>query len=51
MVICAHFAAAIPNLRTMELDIDEVPWKPKLLTKPGGLPTLGASQVTTAGIR
>ncbi len=33
-VICAHFAAAIPNLRTMELDIDEVPWKPKLLTKP-----------------
>ena len=24
----------IPNLRIMEFDVDEVPWKPKLLTKP-----------------
>jgi galactonate dehydratase len=33
-VICAHFAAAVPNFRIMELDVDEVPWKPKLLTRP-----------------
>jgi len=33
-VISAHFAAAIPNFRIMELDVDEVPWKPKLLTRP-----------------
>jgi len=32
-VISAHFAAAIPNFRIMELDVDEVPWKPKLLTR------------------
>ena len=28
----AHFCAAIPNFRIMEFDVDEVPWKPKLLT-------------------
>jgi galactonate dehydratase len=33
-VISAHFASAVPNFRIMELDVDEVPWKPKLLTKP-----------------
>jgi galactonate dehydratase len=33
-IITAHFAAVAPNLRIMELDVDEVPWKPKLLTKP-----------------
>jgi L-alanine-DL-glutamate epimerase-like enolase superfamily enzyme len=33
-IITAHFAAAIPNLRIMEFDVDEVPWKPSLLTKP-----------------
>jgi L-alanine-DL-glutamate epimerase-like enolase superfamily enzyme len=33
-VITAHFAAVAPNLRIMEYDVDEVPWKPKLLTKP-----------------
>jgi L-alanine-DL-glutamate epimerase-like enolase superfamily enzyme len=33
-VISAHFAAAVPNFRIMELDVDEVPWKPKLLTNP-----------------
>ena len=29
-IICAHFAAVIPNLRISEYDVDEVPWKPKL---------------------
>ena len=33
-VISAHFAAVVPNFRIMELDVDEVPWKPKLLTHP-----------------
>jgi galactonate dehydratase len=33
-IICAHFAAVIPNLRISEYDVDEVPWKPKLLTNP-----------------
>ena len=33
-VISAHFAAVVPNFRIMELDVDEVPWKPKLLTEP-----------------
>jgi L-alanine-DL-glutamate epimerase-like enolase superfamily enzyme len=32
-VISAHFASVVPNFRIMELDVDEVPWKPKLLTK------------------
>jgi L-alanine-DL-glutamate epimerase-like enolase superfamily enzyme len=33
-IMSAHFCAAIPNFRIMELDVDEVPWKPKLLTNP-----------------
>jgi L-alanine-DL-glutamate epimerase-like enolase superfamily enzyme len=33
-VMSAHFCAAIPNFRIMEFDVDEVPWKAKLLTKP-----------------
>lgn len=33
-IVCAHFAAVIPNLRISEYDVDEVPWKPKLLTHP-----------------
>jgi L-alanine-DL-glutamate epimerase-like enolase superfamily enzyme len=33
-VMSAHFCAAIPNFRIMEFDVDEVPWKPKLLTRP-----------------
>jgi galactonate dehydratase len=33
-VMSAHFCAAIPNFRIMEFDVDEVPWKGKLLTKP-----------------
>ncbi len=33
-VISAHFAAAIPNLRYMEYDPEDVPWKPEFLTAP-----------------
>jgi galactonate dehydratase len=33
-IMSAHFCAAIPNFRIMEFDVDEVPWKPKLLTNP-----------------
>lgn len=33
-VMSAHFCAVTPNLRTMELDVDEVPWRPQLLTNP-----------------
>jgi galactonate dehydratase len=33
-VISAHFASVVPNFRIMEFDVDEVPWKPKLLTNP-----------------
>ena len=28
----AHFAAAIPNLRIMEIDIDRLPWDDALFT-------------------
>jgi galactonate dehydratase len=30
--ISAHFAAIIPNLRIMEMDIDDVPWKGEFVT-------------------
>ena len=33
-VISAHFAAAIPNLRAVETDPEDVPWKPEFLTAP-----------------
>ena len=33
-VISAHFASVVPNFRIMEFDVDEVPWKRKLLTHP-----------------
>lgn len=33
-VISAHFAAAIPNLRAVEYDPEDVPWKPEFLTAP-----------------
>jgi L-alanine-DL-glutamate epimerase-like enolase superfamily enzyme len=33
-IMCAHFCAAVPNFRIMEFDVDEVPWKCKLLTNP-----------------
>ncbi len=33
-VISAHFSAAVPNLRIVEYDVDDVPWKQDFLTKP-----------------
>src|SRR4029077_1033083 len=33
-VMSAHFCAVVPNFRISEFDADEVPWKPKMLTKP-----------------
>jgi galactonate dehydratase len=33
-VMSAHFAAAVPNFRIMEIDVDDVPWKPEFLTHP-----------------
>jgi galactonate dehydratase len=32
--ISARFAAAVPNLHVMEIDIDGVPWRDKLTTPP-----------------
>ena len=32
--ISAHFCAAVPNFRIMEIDIDDVPWKDDLVTAP-----------------
>ena len=33
-LMSAHFCAAIPNFRIMEIDIDDVPWKNDLVTNP-----------------
>ncbi len=33
-VISAHYAAAVPNLRYVEFDPEDVPWKPQFLTGP-----------------
>lgn len=33
-LMSAHFCAAVPNFRIMEIDIDDVPWKDELVTKP-----------------
>ena len=33
-VISAHFSAAVPNLRIVEYDVDDVPWKAEFLTHP-----------------
>jgi len=33
-MINAHFAAAVPNLRIMETDIDRLPWDDELVTHP-----------------
>jgi galactonate dehydratase len=33
-LMSAHFCATIPNFRIMEIDIDDVPWKDELVTKP-----------------
>jgi L-alanine-DL-glutamate epimerase-like enolase superfamily enzyme len=32
-MMSAHFCAAIPNLRTMEIDLDTVPWYEELVTE------------------
>ncbi len=33
-LMSAHFCAALPNFRIMEIDIDDVPWKDELVTTP-----------------
>ena len=33
-LMSAHFCAALPNFRIMEIDIDDVPWKDDLVTQP-----------------
>jgi L-alanine-DL-glutamate epimerase-like enolase superfamily enzyme len=33
-LMSAHFCAAVPNFRVMEIDIDDVPWKDELVTVP-----------------
>ena len=33
-LMSAHFCAAIPNFRIMEIDIEDVPWKDDLVTTP-----------------
>lgn len=33
-LMSAHFCAAIPNFRIMEIDIDDVPWKDEIVTNP-----------------
>ena len=30
--ICAHFCAAIPNFKILEVDVDDVPWKDEIVT-------------------
>jgi len=30
--ICAHFCAAIPNFKILEVDVDDVPWKDDIVT-------------------
>ena len=36
-LIAAHFCAVAPNVAIMEIEGDDVPWKPQLVTKPGAL--------------
>src|SRR6185312_12063273 len=33
-IISGHFSSIVPNLRILECDIDEVPWRPSLLSRP-----------------
>ena len=33
-LMSAHFCAAVPNFRIMEIDIDDVPWKDEIVTTP-----------------
>ena len=32
--MAAHFSAVVPNLRIMEIDVDDVPWRDDLVTNP-----------------
>jgi L-alanine-DL-glutamate epimerase-like enolase superfamily enzyme len=41
-LISAHFCAAVPNVRIMEYEADDVPWKSELLTHP---PVIEAGQL------
>ena len=34
LAISAHFSAAIPNFRTCEVEVDDVPWKDELFLSP-----------------
>ena len=33
-LMSAHLCAVLPNVRIMEIDIDDVPWKDDLITEP-----------------
>ncbi len=33
-MMAAHFCALVPNLRIMEIDVDDVPWRDELVTVP-----------------
>jgi galactonate dehydratase len=59
-LMSAHFCAAVPNFRIMELDVDDVPWREELVTRPpvikdGYLETPGApgwgAEVDEAAVR
>ena len=41
-LISAHFAAVVPNLRIVEYEVDDVPWKDELVTHP---PVIEAGQM------
>ena len=41
--ISAQFCAAVPNVRIMEVDIDDVPWKDELVT---ALPEIKSGRMT-----
>ena len=41
-LISAHFAAIVPNLRIVEYEVDDVPWKDELVTHP---PVIEAGQM------
>jgi hypothetical protein len=45
VIMNAHFAAAVPNLRIMEIDIDRLPWDEEVFTRRAAIrqrPALGA---------
>jgi galactonate dehydratase len=46
-LMSAHFCAAVPNFRIMELDVDDVPWRDELVTRPP-LVERGYLQIPTA---